>query len=124
MEMKAAVGVIVAFVLGFMVATCITSPTELSEAEADRMAKSMVDEFLANPAYLDQLDNYDYDALVAAYMANPEYVAWLESPATTREEDCAGVIVGYLAVSGDYSTLPDDDVKSLCDWYEARLGPK
>ncbi len=96
----------------------------LSDEATARLAKSQIDSLMANPAYTEYLGEIDYDALVDAYMANPAYLEWLYTPETTREEDCAGVIVGYLAITRDVSTLPDDDVDSLCDWYEARLGPK
>ncbi len=114
--------VIAAFVVGFVIATVVATPTDnWTEDNIDQMMESMVEELMTHPDYLDRMNDIDYDALVAAYMANPDYLAWLREPDSTPEEDCAAIILSAVAVA-QIPMLPTEDVESLCDWYEAHIG--
>ena len=83
-----------------------------------KLASNMVDSLMANPIYLERLDEFDYDALVDADMSNAEYREWLDSPTVTHREDCVRIILNAAVTFGDYNMPADIDMETLCDWYE------
>ena len=122
---KMAAAVAISFLVGVLITTCsyergnnrVEQSNELSQQDAELLASVLAEAVKENP------DFFRYDKLVEALMANPEYVAYLREPVTTREEDCVGLILMAVAME-QLPTLPADDVEAMCDWYERRLGSR
>lgn len=101
-----------------MVDAMLDNP-DLQEAFAwsDAEIRALVNAQASHPAFLEayKWSDAELEALVDAEANHPAYQ-------TTAEEECAQVILGFVAVAGDYDALPpDSEMKRLCDWYSDQV---